>query len=60
LGESLPAVGLDAIAGFAAQIGGSGVSPAGLAGVDRVQYQTNAVETVTRLTKYLSKVNPKI
>jgi hypothetical protein len=55
LGESLPAVGLDAIAGFAAQIDGGG-----LAGVDRVQYETNGRETVTRLTKYLSKVNPKI
>jgi hypothetical protein len=60
LGESLPAVGLDAIAGFAAQIDGAGASPGGLAGVDRVQYETNGRETVTRLTKYLSKVNPKI
>ena len=60
LGESLPAVGLDAIAGFAAQIDGAGASPGGLAGVDRVQYETNGRETVTRLTKYFSKVNPKI
>jgi hypothetical protein len=60
LGESLPAIGLDAIAGFAAQIGGAAASPGSFAGVDRVQYETNGGETVTRLTKYLSKVNPKI
>jgi hypothetical protein len=59
-GEALPAVGLDSIAGFAAQIGSSGASPGGLAGVDRVQYETRGGETVTRLTKYFAKVNPKI
>lgn len=59
-GEALPAVGLDSIAGFAAQIAGTGASPAGLAGVDRVQYETHGGETVTRLTKYFAKVNPKI
>jgi hypothetical protein len=59
-GETLPAVGLDSIAGFAAQLGGSGASPGDLAGVDRVQYETHGGETVTRLTKYFAKVNPKI
>jgi hypothetical protein len=60
LGEALPAMGLDAIAGFASQVGGSGANPGGFAGVDRVQYETHGGETVTRLTKYLAKVNPKI
>ena len=59
-GESLPAIGLDSIAGFASQIGGSGAAQGGMAGVDRVQYETRGGETVTRLTKYLAKVNPKI
>jgi hypothetical protein len=52
-GEPLPAVGLDSIAGFAAKLGGSAANPASLAGVDRVQYETQAGETVTRLTKYI-------
>jgi hypothetical protein len=59
-GEGLPAVGLDAIAGFAAQFAGTGANPGSLAGVDRVQYETRGGETVTRLTKYLAKVTPKI
>ena len=55
-GESAPAVGLDTIAGFAAQLGGnsSGASGAGAwSGVDRVQYETQGGSAVTRLTKYL-------
>ena len=59
-GEALPAVGLDSIAGFAAQIGGSAASSGGLAGVDRVQYETHGVETVTRLTKYIGRVRPGV
>jgi hypothetical protein len=59
-GEALPAVGLDSIAGFAAQVGASGASPGGLAGVDRVQYETRGDETVTRLTKYIGRVTPKV
>lgn len=43
------AVGLDRIAGFANERGGSG----GLGGVDRVQYETHDGMAVTRLTKYL-------
>jgi hypothetical protein len=60
LGEAFPAVGLDAIAGFAAQVAGSGASPGGLAGVDRVQYETHGGETVTRLTKYIGRVIPNV
>jgi hypothetical protein len=56
-GETLPAVGLDSIAGFAAQIGGSGAGPSAFSGVDRVQRETHGGETVTRLTKYIAKVN---
>lgn len=48
-GATEPAVGLDRIAGFAEQLGGSG----GLGGVDRVQYEAHGGVAVTRLTKYL-------
>jgi hypothetical protein len=57
-GEASPAVGLDAIAGFAAQGGGgSGGSPI-LGGVDRVQYETQGGVAVTRLTKYIRQGAP--
>jgi hypothetical protein len=59
-GESLPAVGLDSIAGFGAQIGGSGTGSGGVAGVDRVQYEAHGGKTVTRLTKYIGRVAPKL
>jgi hypothetical protein len=59
-GEALPAVGLDSIAGFAAQISGSGTSPGAFTGVDRVQYETHGGETVTRLTKYVGQVDPRV
>jgi hypothetical protein len=55
-GEAAPAVGLDTIAGFAAQLGAnsSGASGAGAwSGVDRVQFETQGDSAVTRLTKYL-------
>jgi hypothetical protein len=48
-GNGAPAVGLDRIAGFADQLGGSG----GLGGVDRVQYEARDGLANTRLTKYL-------
>jgi hypothetical protein len=48
-GSGAPAVGLDRIAGFADQLGGSG----GLSGIDRVQYETRDGFAITRLTKYL-------
>jgi hypothetical protein len=54
-GDAAPAVGLDAIAGFAAQVGGSGAGQGALSGVDRVQYETHGTAVVTRLTKYLSQ-----
>jgi len=58
-GDASPAVGLDSIAGFAAQLSGErGASP--FVGVDRVQYETHGGETVTRLTKYIGKVPPNI
>ncbi len=44
-----PAVGLDRIAGFVSQVGGS----SGLGGVDRVQYESHEGLAVTRLTKYV-------
>jgi hypothetical protein len=57
-GEALPAVGLDTIAGFAGQLGGSAADAGPLTGVDRVQYETRGGETVTRLTKYTGHVRP--
>jgi hypothetical protein len=51
-GESAPAVGLDAIAGFAAPPAGALSAPI-LEGVDRIQYDTHGGEAVTRLTKYI-------
>jgi hypothetical protein len=53
-GDAAPAVGLDRIAGFASQVGGSG----GLGGVDRVQYETRGGLAITRLTKYLGHLPP--
>ncbi|HLZ49885.1 MAG TPA: hypothetical protein VKP61_03975 [Candidatus Acidoferrum sp.] len=47
-GGEEPAIGLDSIAGFAQQLGGSG----GLGGVDRVQYEAHEGLSITRLTKY--------
>ena len=57
LGEDSPAVGLDTIAGFAAQVGGTGSSSGVFSGFDRVQYETHDGEAVTRLTKYLTPGN---
>jgi hypothetical protein len=60
LGEDSPAVGLDTIAGFAAQVGGTGSIQVVLAGFDRVQYETHGGEAVTRLTKYIGQVTRDI
>jgi len=49
-GDAAPAVGLDAIAGFATQIGSASGA---LGGVDRVQYESVGGTAITRLTKYL-------
>jgi hypothetical protein len=59
-GQDSPAVGLDSIAGFAAQAGGARSSQAVFAGFDRVQYETLGGEAVTRLTKYIRRVAPNI
>lgn len=59
-GDASPAVGLDAIAGFASRTTRRTSNPGTFAGVDRVQYETHGAEIVTRLTKYLGKVAPKI
>jgi hypothetical protein len=59
-GDASPAVGLDAIAGFASRMAGGTFRPGTFAGVDRVQYETHGLEILTRLTKYLGKVTPKI
>ena len=59
-GEDSRAVGLDTIAGFAAQVCGTGSIQVVLAGFDRVQYETHGGEAVTRLTKYIGQVTPGI
>jgi hypothetical protein len=56
LGEDSPAVGLDTIAGFAAQVGGTGSIQVVLAAFDRIQYETHGGEAITRLTKYIGQV----
>jgi hypothetical protein len=60
LGEDSPALGLDTIAGFAAQVGGPGSIQAVFAGFDRIQYETHGGEAVTRLTKYIRQAAPGI
>jgi hypothetical protein len=57
-GETAPAVGLDAIAGFATQIGNATSGAGTWGGVDRVQYETQGGTAVTRLTKYFSRAFP--
>jgi hypothetical protein len=59
-GEPSPAVGLDAIAGFAAQVGAAAGSNAAFAGVDRVQFDTQGPQAITRLTKYLGQAAPRL
>jgi hypothetical protein len=60
LGEDSPAVGLDTIAGFASQIGGTESIQVVFDGFDRIQYETHGGEAVTRLTKYIGGVTPRI
>jgi hypothetical protein len=57
LGEDSPAIGLDAIAGFATRVTGAGSLKAVFAGFDRIQYETHDGEAVTLLTKYIGPGN---
>jgi hypothetical protein len=57
-GDASPAMGLDAIAGFASQIGDGKAGANPFAGVDRVQYETHGGEALTRLTKYIDRIPP--
>jgi hypothetical protein len=59
-GDAAPVVGLDSIAGFAAQVGGPAGANSGFAGVDRVQFDTQGPQAVTRLTKYLGQATPSL
>jgi hypothetical protein len=59
-GGALPAVGLDDIAGFARRGAGGAAGTGVLDGVDRVQYETHGGEAITRLTKYIREVTPRI
>jgi hypothetical protein len=59
-GGDSPALGLDSIAGFAAQAGGKQANARIFAGIDRVQYEIRGGESVTRLTKYIGQVSPRI
>ena len=60
LNENAPAIGLDTIAGFSAQVGGAGSLQVVFAVFDRVQYETHGGEAVTRLTKYFGQLAPTI
>jgi hypothetical protein len=59
-GDSAPAMGLDAIAGFTKRFsgggrqGGRGVTSV-FQGIDRVQYEARGGTAITRLTKYISQ-----
>jgi hypothetical protein len=59
-GEDSPALGLDTIAGFPSQVGGAGSLQVVFAGFDRVQYEMHDGEAVTRLTKYIGQVAPRV
>jgi hypothetical protein len=59
-GDDLPAVGLDAIAGFAGRAAGGSALHGIFGGVDRVQYETHDGEAITRLTKYIRELTPRI
>jgi hypothetical protein len=59
-GEGSPAVGLDTTTGFAARMGGAESHPGVFSGFDRVQYETQGGEAITRLTKYFGQVAPSI
>jgi len=54
-GETAPAVGLKAVAGFAKSSAETAPGCGAFPGVDRVQYETHGGEVVTRLTKYLGQ-----
>jgi hypothetical protein len=51
--ESSPPLGLDAVVGFAAQMGHNSGGPGALEGVDRVQFETHGRCAIMRLTKFL-------
>jgi len=57
-GDASRAVGRDSSAGFAARPDGGEARANPFAGFDRVQYETQGGETVTRLTKYIGKAAP--
>jgi hypothetical protein len=59
-GQSSPALGLDKLAGFAAQSPTKEGTQSVFAGVDRVQYESHEGAAVTRLTKYLGELTPRI
>ncbi|HVS86586.1 MAG TPA: hypothetical protein VHF01_00040 [Candidatus Acidoferrum sp.] len=57
-GESSAAMGLDAVVGFAAQLGDNSGGTRALDGVDRVQFETHGGCAITRLTKFLHSPAP--
>jgi hypothetical protein len=56
--ERSPAMGLDAVVGFAAQLGDNSGGTRALDGVDRVQFETHGGCAITRLTKFLDSPAP--
>jgi hypothetical protein len=58
--DAVPAVGVHTITGFATTKAQGTDNAEALAGVDRVQHETHGKEIVTRLTKYLGQLAPRI
>ena len=56
--ERSPALGLDAVVGFAAQLGDNSGGTRALDGVDRVQFETHGGCAIMRLTKFLHSPAP--
>lgn len=52
-GESSPSPRLDAVVGFAEQMGQNSSGPRALEGVDRVQFEMQGRCAIVRLTKFL-------
>ena len=57
-GESSPATGLDAVVGFAGQLGDNSGGARALDGVDRVQFEMHDGCAIMRLTKFLHSPAP--
>jgi hypothetical protein len=58
--EDSAAASRNTTAGLAGQAGGMPGKACAFAGIDRARYETRDGESVTRLTKYIGKVSPRV